>query len=976
MKLKINTVPREQKVHEQHTLTLGRRYFRIVLLTLLVVLSLPNTAVPKDTPADEAHALYSQASKLEDDGKYAEAIPVAEHALSIRQQWLGPKHRDTGSSLDLLGILHHRLNHYDKAGRLYQEALQVREAVLGLDHAETLGTLNNLALLYRDRGDYEDAESIFRRVISVREKLPDHENAALGRAYSNLGRLLYLMGKYVDAEPFYLQSIAIKERTLSPEHPSAAISHSGLALVYKATGSFDKAVKSAQRALEIAEKALGSEHPLVMPPLEHLASIYIEMGEHQQAEPLVQRALALHEKSNGPNDPDIGALLDELGQIVYHVKFFSEQAGTEAIGLFERAITIYEKTLGTETVQLANILNNIGTIYFDRHAYREAEQFYIRALTIDEKTLGSKHPSTLDCVLNLAILNWARGDSDKAFTLFQRAQASQTRNGDRFLLTGSESRKAAYLQTLVDDTSRNVSFSVSVPGPNAIALGLTAVLKHKGRALDATSGSIARLRQSLDPQDQLLFKQLANVTNQLSTSVHQDLDRVPVEEFRKRLTELSSQQERLENELALRSREFRRQIAPITIAGVRRAIPADAAVVEWIRYISFDPTANSATRMSAKPRYAAYVLKRSLEPAVIDVGDAETIDATVQDFRQAVSQFNRDTVEEHARALSDKVFKPLSRYLKGTKHLFVSPDGALNLVPMAALMDEEGSYLARLFDISYLTNGRDLLRVDQNPVQRNNVIVVADPAFGPPSNVMALADPNAILQRSLELDRGGFIFRSLTETAIEAQEIGKLLKLDRTNVWLREEATEFRLKQIRRPRILHIASHGFFLSDQYLSGKLRKHPGPIQTGTKESPMIRSGLALSGANQRHSGEGNDGIVTALELAQLDLLGTELVVLSACDSGIGDIQNSEGVYGLRRALVLAGAQTQVTSLWKVSDEATRTLMVNYYRRLLKGEGRSGALRQAQLDMLADPSFSQPYYWASFIPIGNWKPLPALH
>jgi CHAT domain-containing protein len=132
--------------------------------------------------------------------------------------------------------------------------------------------------------------------------------------------------------------------------------------------------------------------------------------------------------------------------------------------------------------------------------------------------------------------------------------------------------------------------------------------------------------------------------------------------------------------------------------------------------------------------------------------------------------------------------------------------------------------------------------------------------------------------------------------------------------------------------------------------------------------------LAGANERNSGD-DDGILTALEATQLDLSGTELVVLSACDTGVGEIQNGEGVYGLRRALALAGAQTQVTSLWKVSDDVTRNLMVDYYRRLQQGEGRSAALRSTQRAMLGNKAFAHPYYWASFIPIGNWKPLPPL-
>jgi CHAT domain-containing protein len=176
---------------------------------------------------------------------------------------------------------------------------------------------------------------------------------------------------------------------------------------------------------------------------------------------------------------------------------------------------------------------------------------------------------------------------------------------------------------------------------------------------------------------------------------------------------------------------------------------------------------------------------------------------------------------------------------------------------------------------------------------------------------------------------------------------------------------------------LHIASHGFFLRDQQLTEETARwlKDGSMPMSLGENPLLRSGIALAGANERRSGDADDGILTALEVAQLDLDGTELVVLSACDTAVGEVQNGEGVYGLRRALALAGAQTQITSLWKVSDAATRTLMVDYYRRLLKGEGRSAALRQAQRSMLADSALAHPYYWASLVPIGNWSPLPAL-
>jgi CHAT domain-containing protein len=372
------------------------------------------------------------------------------------------------------------------------------------------------------------------------------------------------------------------------------------------------------------------------------------------------------------------------------------------------------------------------------------------------------------------------------------------------------------------------------------------------------------------------------------------------------------------------------------------------------------------------------LLKHNAQPVAIDVGDAPAIDAAVHEFRLALSNPDREDVKAIAATLSAKVLRPLRAHFKGFHRLLVSPDGAMNLLPVAALLDAQGEYLAQSFEITYLTSGRDLLRSNSKTTSRSRAVIVADPEFGNRALQVAQVEPPSQSRRSAEMDRSGLVFQPLVNTAMEAQDLKKLLKLDSSSVFLQQDATESNLKLLHGPRILHIASHGFFLSDQELNSELNTRSALARSAppTPENPLLRSGIALAGANARHSGVNDDGILTALETAQLDLQGTELVVLSACDSGVGDVQNGEGVYGLRRALVLAGAQTQITSLWKVSDAATRLLMVDYYRRLLKGEGRSAALRRAQQSMLADPKLSHPYFWASFVPIGSWAPLPAIH
>jgi CHAT domain-containing protein len=329
------------------------------------------------------------------------------------------------------------------------------------------------------------------------------------------------------------------------------------------------------------------------------------------------------------------------------------------------------------------------------------------------------------------------------------------------------------------------------------------------------------------------------------------------------------------------------------------------------------------------------------------------------------------------------------------RRIFIAPDGALNLIPFAALVDEAGRYLVKRYEFSYLTSGRDLLRLQVKQPNRQSALIIADPDFG--AGAKGAATQGRILKYhpSTNPSTGSappaYYFSPLKGTAGEAAALREMMN-DAT-VLTQAQATEAALKQVSGPRLLHIATHGFFLESQRPSSGEDRLLRPVSlqkpvAGQIENPLLRSGLALAGANRQKNDETDDGILTAQEAAGLDLWGTKLVVLSACDTGVGEVKNGEGVYGLRRALVLAGSETQVMSLWPVSDKGTRDLMIEYYRRLLKGEGRSAALRQVQLQMLAGGTginrqsgaktsarardYSHPYYWASFIQSGEWANL----
>lgn len=308
-----------------------------------------------------------------------------------------------------------------------------------------------------------------------------------------------------------------------------------------------------------------------------------------------------------------------------------------------------------------------------------------------------------------------------------------------------------------------------------------------------------------------------------------------------------------------------------------------------------------------------------------------------------------------AQALYQTLLAPLQEAIGDASTLLLSPDAALNLIPFEVLVNESGNYLLQTHTLHYLTSGRDLVRFTPATPTPAPAILLGNPTFSRFGEPIAQATTRAI-----DLENG--IFPRLPNTQAEVEQISDLLP-GQQQVYTDIQATEALLKTHTRPQFLHLATHGFFTDKR--------------RAESENPLLRSGLVFAGVKESSSGQDSagvlqDGILTALEVSGLDLRNTELVVMSACDTGLGTLATGEGVYGLRRAFTLAGAQTQVMSLWKVEDTATQTLMVQYYQNLNQGQSRAQALRNTQLSFLNGSEYPHPYYWSAFISSGNWEPI----
>ncbi len=895
---------------------------------------------------------------------------------------------------------------YDAALALAGRVLGIREKALGPDHLDVATSLNSLAALYRAKGDYAKAEPLYQRALSIREKALGPEHSDVATSLNNLAGLYRIKGEYGRAEPLYERALAIKEKALGPEHRDVATALNNFALLYHTKGDYERAGPLYERALAIREKLLGPEHLEVAVSLNNLAGLYETNGDYTKAEPLYRRALAINEKLLGPEHPDVANPLNNLAAL-YEAKSNYEQAGP----LYERALVIKEKALGSEHPDIAIALNNLAGIYRANGDYMRSEAAYRRALAIDEKLLGPEHPDIATSLNNLAGLYETMGDYARAVQFQSRGNEVQERTLALVLSAGSERQKLAYLATLSGNTDATISLHArSAPSdPQALGLALTTVLRRKGRALDAMSDQVAALRRRLDPQDRSLLDELSAAQSRLSALVLGGPDQTPPAEHRAQVSRLEAEVERLQDAISRRSAAFRVQTQPVTVEQVQRALPAGVALAEFFTYQPFDVKTRGAE--SGAPRYIAYVLHKEREPRWADLGEAESLDADIARLLVALKcpQTGKSIkgcpsiaeVKGLARAVDERVMRPVRKLLGDTRQVFISPDGALNLIPFAALVDEGGKYLVESYLLNYLTSGRDLLRLQVESKSRESPLVVADPMFDaagslPPTAAVTTRGTQASpARRSGDMERMHFI--RLRGTAEEAKALGATLSGAR--VLTQAQATEAALKAVSAPRVLHIATHGFFLPDRSQKGttggeeiKPGDNNGAQVPNRIENPLLRSGLALEGANGRRGANGEDGILTALEVAGLDLWGTKLVVLSACETGIGEVKNGEGVYGLRRALVLAGSESQVMSLWQVSDDATRDLMVSYYTRLTKGEGRTEGLRQVQLAMLkggqrgrqggaqrgllgnqpraGKTDYTHPYYWAAFIGSGNWR------
>jgi CHAT domain-containing protein/tetratricopeptide (TPR) repeat protein len=849
-----------------------------------------------------------------------------------------------------LGQAHRMLGKYADAETDEKSAINIRRRILGKFHYLVAEAVCALAAVYQDQGNYYDGKRLLEESLTIFRVTVGEENYRVAAVLKSLARLNNDLGRFAEAESLYAAAVSNRERALSPVH-----------------------VGTAQVLAEAA-------------------AFHLEHHQYSQAEQMLQRALPIFESAFDANHDGIAASLDGLGRIC-----FAGGRYGEALVLFERARSICRDVFGIEGPSYALCLESIASVCVKQHRYDSAGALHEEATSIMRKALSDDHPLLARCLESKSAFEFIVGDTRAALEDAENAYYSRKKSfsaNNRVLSEADALRFSNWMHNSADN-SLTCFFESAERDSAVIERICDIVVSTKGEVSDEIFERRRSLKTTGDPTILRTMSAYTQVRRQLSNAYVQDSRSIKSGDISALLSKTSDS---LEAELAMRSVSFRkmRERDVITAAKVASLIPRDGALIEYMKYNRIDFQRDERT-----PHYLAIVIKPGRRTTIVELGAARPIDSMVglylRQMGSAAEQWpdlNQETLRKTNEVLENlyrKIFLPLHDYVKNTELVLVSPDGALNLVSFGTLKNSEGRYLIEETRIHYLSTTRELLRLQERGNRGSGLLVLGDPDFDANSNQRTQARDTIAMRVASDQNLGsGKVLRSacdslqqlkvppLPYTRREVMKIADFWKSrdeGPAEVLLGAAASEERFKRDAPGKsALHLATHGFSRL-----GRCNNNGNETEESTAESsrnPLLLSGLLLAGANSTRSqggeAESEDGFLTADEVAALNLDGTQWVVLSACGTGLGEVENGEGVYGLRRAFQIAGARTVVSSLWQVPDKETESMMETLYfarQSTLDEAMQKMALRQ--IDEIRKRNLpDHPYTWGAFIAAGDWR------
>ncbi len=995
-------------------------------------------AAPDSSQSDYPTFLNNLAYLYYMTGDCAAAESLYSRSLEITKTALGDRHPGYALQLNNLASLYARMGDYRRAEQLSRQAVAIIEAALGKQHPSYATAINNRALHLKEMGDYARAEPLLRQAMEIRRSALGETHSDYAASISNLAGLYHVKGDHAQAATLHRQALEIYRNSVGEKHLKYAMGLSNLALLHCEMGDYARAEPWYREAMEIRGKILGNNHPDYASSLENLGTLYQQLRDFTRAVQCCERAVEIRKAAQGEDHIDyarsvnnLAAVYDEMGQ------------NDRAQLLYATSLAIYERVLGSDHPSTATCLGNLGRLYAEMGNDSQARSLLQTSLEIRQRVLGQHHPSYAISVNNLA--EWYRliGDNRQAERLARDAATIVRQHLNLTSIVQSERQQKA-----MQDANRYVldnylSDAVALPADGQTVAeivwqwkGVSSLRQHAFRQLAA--------RAELAP----LFADLQSVSYQLSAL----LERAPTPPQRsdsaslqasfetkrrlweERFAELVHEREGLEQQIASQSELFRQVQQPLTVATVQQLLTQDTALVDFLEYNRAIADSTKTTRSWSQREYLALVITKHRAPIIIALGNARTMDGWVNDFRRPLSgDATPDVLPQAATAavrLRTQLWDPIEQHLDGIKRIVILPDTALSTLPFSALPGaRKDSYLLEDYAIATLPMVNLLQHLyprDSDASPQRGLLVLGDIDYNTPSDssptdtteTQPLAlneEPDQPFRHGPDVTQQwsslpGFRPELIAVTSLYQQRSGDSMKL--TSLTGKDATETAFLQAAPQFGTLHVVTHGYF---EPARKSLEGHAPQASTDPADSagpepmvdswmPGLLSGLVMSGANHAVVGtSSHDGILRAAEIEATSLPGVDLVVLSACETGLGATAGGEGLTGLQRAFHIAGARTVVASLWKVDDRATLELITRFYTNLWQRNlSRLDALREAQLWMLQHPQEleslgirhprargrvaelpknskiapirtatdrTDPYYWAGFQLSGDW-------
>jgi CHAT domain-containing protein len=868
---------------------------------------------------------------------------------------------------DEAGLLFFNQDDYLQAKDFFLQSKSIRQQLK--KEKEYTRSCNLLGNTYSNLGEYSNAEAVFLEVMPIRERLFTKQSNEYAQICNNLGDVYRKMGDYSKAEQLSLEAKEIRSHLFgSTTSLTYAISCVNLANVYRDMGQYEKAEPLYLLAKKIRQDSLGKENSLYTLSCNILADLYYYMKQNEKAESLYLEAKDIREKlftkrsyAYAQSCNNLSALYQDMGRL------------NEAEALASEAKQIYLQVLPEGHPTFPINYNNLGELYHEIGNLEKAEAYYSTARKLWNKSVGKEHPYYTLTTFNLAQLYWNKNELSKAENFFKEATDAKFREIDRIFEFTNEVQKQAYLKSINGYVDDFLSFQYQNANVKKAGDAYQVSLQNRNLILSSGKDLKAAINTNTDSATKRIYQEWRAAKERIAFLYTQST----LEEKEKK--EVEQKAENLEKQLVRGSLAYKQNKETITWKQIQEQLLPGEASIEFAEF-----NVNNGRRQTDSVLYVALLLRKDTEaPQMIPLFERKALDSLLYNTRNngSYSLYNADsnTNNFNSQRLYTMLWKPLKNDLKGVNKIFFAPAGLLHRIAFAALPTGEGQQvLSDQYQLQQLASTADVANTQSEYLTSfNNIYVYGGILYDADSAELKKASyafHAATPSFSSEVNRGSkWDYLEGTEKEMSLierlAEEKKISVISKKGVVANEESFKA-LNGESSPSLLHIATHGFFFPDR--SNEKKALLQKTETSGKpfklsDNPLFRSGLLFAGANYAWGGKPvnaiEDGILTAYEVSNLYLPNTRLVVLSACETALGDIQGSEGVYGLQRAFKMAGVQNLIMSLWKVPDVETAEFMELFYTNLFGNKSVNDAFHLAQTRM-KNKYRSEPYKWAAWI------------